>query len=53
LTLTGDRRDVEAMAIEFRRLAKARGLDVGAVRIRSAEEPSGDDEAEGGSGERA
>jgi len=49
LTLSGDRRDVEAMSLEFRRLAKAYGLEIGAVRVRPADEPPGDDEAEGGS----
>ena len=53
LTLTGSRRDVEAMALEVRRLAKAQGLEIGAVRTRPADESSGDDEAGAGSGEKA
>ena len=50
LTLSGDRRDVEAVALEFHRLAKANGLEIGSVRVRPADEPSGDDETERRSG---
>ena len=40
LTLTGDRREVEAMALAVRRLAKARGLELGNVQIQPADETS-------------
>ncbi|MGH7388081.1 MAG: hypothetical protein ACREM3_01295 [Candidatus Rokuibacteriota bacterium] len=49
LTLTGDRREVEAMSLEFRRLAKAYGLEIGAMRVLPAAEPPRGDAAEGGS----
>ncbi len=39
VTLTGDRREVEAMSVELRRLAKECGVQVGDLRIRPADEP--------------
>ena len=38
LTLTGDRREVEAMALELRRLAKEHGLEFRNLRIQPADE---------------
>ena len=38
LTLTGDRREVEAMSLELRRLAKEHGLELGNMHIQPAEE---------------
>ena len=40
LTLTGDRREVEAMALELRRLAKEHGLEFRNMRILPADEKS-------------
>jgi len=40
LTLTGDRREVEAMALELRRLAKEHGLEFRNMRIQPADEKS-------------
>ena len=40
LTLTGDRREVEAMALELRRLAKEHGLEFRSMRIQPADEKS-------------
>lgn len=41
VTLTGDRREVEAMSVELRRLAKEHGVQIGDLRIRPADEPQG------------
>jgi hypothetical protein len=38
LTLTGDRREVEAMALELRRLAKEHGLEFRNMQIQPADE---------------
>ena len=38
LTLTGDRREVEAMSLELRRLAKKYGLQLQNMHIQPAEE---------------
>ena len=38
LTLTGDRREVEAMSLELRRLAKEHGLELRNMHIQPAEE---------------
>jgi hypothetical protein len=38
LTLTGDRREVEAMALELRRLAKEHGLEFRNMRIQPTDE---------------
>ena len=38
LTLTGDRREVEAMALELRRLAKEHGLKFRNMQIQPADE---------------
>lgn len=50
ITLTGDRRDVEAMSLELRRLAKARGLEIGDVRVLPADGPPRELGGVGGSG---
>ena len=39
VSLTGDRREVEAMAVELRRLAKEHGVQIGDLRIRPVDEP--------------
>jgi hypothetical protein len=39
VTLTGDRRQVEAMSLELQRLAKEYGVQVCDLRIRPADEP--------------
>ena len=45
VTLTGDRRDVEAMSLEFRRLAKEHGVAILAPRILLVEEMRRQDSA--------
>jgi hypothetical protein len=39
VSLTGDRREVEAMSIELRRLAKEHGVQIGDLKIRAVDEP--------------
>jgi hypothetical protein len=39
VSLTGDRREVEAMSVELRRLAKEHGVQLGDLRIRPVGAP--------------
>ena len=49
LTLTGDRREVEALSLEVRRLAREHGLEIRDMRLRPAHEPSREDSGGGDS----
>lgn len=42
LALTGDRREVEALSLEVRRLAREHGLEIQDMRVRPAHEPQED-----------
>lgn len=49
LTLTGDRREVEVLSLEVRRLAREHGLEIRDMRVRPAHEPPQEDSGGGDS----
>lgn len=49
LTLSGDRREVEALSLEARRLARELGLEILDIRVRPAHEPLQEDSGGGDS----
>jgi pyruvate/2-oxoglutarate dehydrogenase complex dihydrolipoamide acyltransferase (E2) component len=50
LTLTGDRREVEALSLEVRRLAREHGLKIWDMRLRPDPEPPEEGSGRGDSG---
>ena len=47
LTLTGDRREVEALSLEIHRLMREHGLEILDMRVRPAHEPPQEDSGGG------